>query len=281
MVSELAKKDVTVSLSADGGDELFGGYSNYQPTLKLHNILQNIPFGLRKVLYRVLNTNGIENFITELKFLQNKPNVNDKYTKLKNSMLSNTILEIFDQSKSYWNEETLNKLFKFNVSNKTIYETDLNYKDLLNLIFLYDQKTYMLDDILTKVDRATMYNSLEGREPFLDNKIVEFALSLPSEWKIRNGQNKYLLKQILYKYLPKDLVDRPKQGFGMPIQQWFRKDLKPLYEHYLSKNKLDETGHFNSTYIEQELKEYFKGKNTNSNKFWLILVYMQWREKWM
>lgn len=134
----------------------------------------------------------------------------------------------------------------------------------------------MLDDILTKVDRATMYNSLEGREPFLDNKIVEFALSLPSEWKIRNGQNKYLLKQILYKYLPKDLVDRPKQGFGMPIQQWFRKDLKPLYEHYLSKNKLDETGHFNSTYIEQELKEYFKGKNTNSNKFWLILVYMQW-----
>ena len=81
--------------------------------------------------------------------------------------------------------------------------------------------------------------------------------------------------------MPKDLVDRPKQGFGMPIQQWFRKDLKPLYEHYLSKNKLDETGHFNSTYIEQELKEYFKGKNTNSNKFWLILVYMQWREKWM
>ncbi|MCT7460917.1 asparagine synthase (glutamine-hydrolyzing) [Aliarcobacter cryaerophilus] len=281
MVSELAKKDVTVSLSADGGDELFGGYSNYQPTLKLHKILQNIPFGLRKVLYSILNTNGIENFITELKFLQNKPNVNDKYTKLKNSMLSNNILEIFDQSKSYWSEETLNKLFKFNVSNKTIYETDLKYNDLLNLVFLYDQKTYMLDDILTKVDRATMFNSLEGREPFLDNKIVEFALSLPSKWKIKDGQNKYLLKQILYKYLPKDLIDRPKQGFGMPIQQWFRKDLKPLYEHYLSKNKLDETGHFNSTYIEQELKEYFKGKNTNSNKFWLILVYMQWREKWM
>ncbi|WP_323595672.1 asparagine synthase (glutamine-hydrolyzing) [Aliarcobacter butzleri] len=281
MVSELAKKDVTVSLSADGGDELFGGYSNYQPTLKLYNILQKFPFELRKILYKILNTKGIENFITELKILQNRPNLNDKYIKLKNCMLTNTILEIFDQSKSYWSEESLDKVFKFKVSSKTIYETDLKYNDLLNLVFLYDQKTYMLDDILTKVDRATMFNSLEGREPFLDNKIVEFALSLPSKWKIKDGQNKYLLKQILNKYLPKDLIDRPKQGFGMPIQQWFRKDLKPLYEHYLSKNKLDETGHFNSTYIEQELKEYFKGKNTNSNKFWLILVYMQWREKWM
>ena len=117
--------------------------------------------------------------------------------------------------------------------------------------------------------------------PFLDNKIVEFALSLPSNWKLRHGQNKYLLKQILYKYVPKELIDRPKMGFGMPIQQWFKKELRPIYEYYLDAKRLNDTGYFKGEYISKMLNEYFGGTDINSNKFWLILNYMKWRERWM
>ncbi|WP_169754217.1 asparagine synthase (glutamine-hydrolyzing) [Campylobacter curvus] len=281
IVSKLAKEQVGVALSADGGDELFGGYTNYIPAIKLYNVLQYMPGFLKKSISNFLDFDIIKNRILNIKYLKNSAHSYDKYCKLKESVLAKNALDIFDISKSYWLDGDLRQIFNFSIQKGSIYSINLQYKDTLNLLLLFDQKTYMLDDILTKVDRATMFNSLEGREPFLDNKIVEFALSLPSSWKIRNGQNKYLLKQILYKYLPKELVDRPKQGFGMPIQQWFKNDLKSLYEYYLSKDKLDETGYFNSDYIRLNLKEYFKGKKINSSKFWLILMYMKWRERWM
>jgi asparagine synthase (glutamine-hydrolysing) len=281
IVSKLAKQDVTVSLSADGGDELFGGYTNYKPTIKLYNILQQIPYNIRKIIFNILNNDSVRKFITNSSIFKNKKNISDKYKKLTDSILSKSILDIFDQSKSYWTSEDLNDMLSFSPPSKTIYKDDNKHNDLLNLVLLNDQKTYLLDDILTKIDRTTMFTSLEGREPFLDNKIVEFALSLPSQWKIRNGTEKYLLKQVLYRYLPKELVDRPKKGFGLPIQKWFRNELRPLLDYHLSKEKLVETGLFNVEFIHKELEEYYNGRNTNINKFWLILVYMQWREKWM
>ena len=280
IVSKLAKQNVAVSLSADGGDELFCGYSNYAPVLKIYNALRNIPMSLRHIIHSILSTKIGKDLIHHF-VLKNKLNSYDKYRKILESLLNNSILDIFDSSKSYWLKDDLVRLFNFLPDSCSIYTHDFCYKDLLNLILLYDQKTYMQEDILTKIDRATMAVSLEGREPFLDNKIVEFALSLPSEWKLRNGQNKYLLKKILYKYIPKELVDRPKMGFGMPIQQWFKDELKPVYQYYLDKKRLNDVGYFNGEYIDKMLNAYFSGVDINSNKFWLILNYMKWREKWI
>ena len=280
IVSKLAGQSVTVSLSADGGDELFCGYSNYVPIIKLYKILKGMPKPVRKMAHFILSTQAGKNFVLS-GVLKNKANSQDKYKKILESLLDSNILAIFDSSKSYWLKDELCGIFKFLPDSQSIYGRNFKYKDLLNLILLQDQKTYMQDDILTKVDRATMAVSLEGREPFLDNKIVEFALSLPSNWKLRHGQNKYLLKQILYKYVPKELIDRPKMGFGMPIQQWFKKELRPIYEYYLDAKRLNDTGYFKGEYISKMLNEYFGGTDINSNKFWLILNYMKWRERWM
>ena len=280
LVSKLARQKVKVSLSADGGDELFGGYTNYIPVKKLYRYLSKVPYDLRKYIYNIFN-NNISAKITEF-LLRNKPNSYDRYKKLKESIISENILNIFDISKSYWLDEDLKKLLKFETEEKkSIYTYKNNFKDLLNLILLKDMNTYMTDDILVKVDRTTMAVSLEGREPFLDNKIIEFAISLPSEIKIRKGKTKYILRKILYRYIPRELVDRPKQGFGLPLQKWFRNELKEFLKYYLSEEKLKNTDIFNVQFIKNELDKYFSGRNINVNKFWLILVYMQWREKWI
>ena len=145
----------------------------------------------------------------------------------------------------------------------------------------YDLKSYLPDDILVKVDRATMGVSLEGRDPFLDHKIVEWSSQLPVEFKYKEGKTKYILRKILYKYLPKELVDRKKQGFGAPIQEWFRKDLKNLYREYLSESSVKRFGIFNAKEVQKLLKGYWERKGINPKKVWLLFVFQQWAEKWL
>ena len=279
LVSKLAREKVKVSLSADGGDELFGGYTNYIPVLKVYNYFSKIPLYLRKFLYLILNNKLSADIIEFL--LKDRENSYEKYKKLLESIKGSNILEIFDISKSYWLDTDLQNLLKFNPDEKTIYKYKDGFKDLLNLVFLKDMNTYMIDDILVKIDRTSMAVSLEGREPLLDNRIIEFALSLPSNLKIKNGITKYPLRKILYKYIPKELVDRPKQGFGLPLKKWFRNELKSFLTDYLSEERLKKVGIFNTDFIQNELKNYFSGKDINVSKFWLILAYMQWREKWI
>jgi asparagine synthase (glutamine-hydrolysing) len=281
IVSKFASQYVKVVLSADGGDELFGGYENYQKVLKLHSILKRIPKSIRKVLFLLMSNNIFENISSLIPLVGTQKNFSDKYKKLVNSLLSNDVLEIFDESKSYWTNYDLESLLISKTKDKSIYSVNTNTKDLANSLMLHDLKTYMLDDILTKVDRSTMYASIEGREPMLDNKIVEFSLNLPSCWKIRNGENKFLLKRVLYRYLPKKLIDRPKKGFSMPMDKWFRGELRPLLDRYLSRESLLEANIFNVDFILDELERFYEGKNTNPNKFWLVLMYMMWREEWL
>lgn len=284
LVSKLAKNNVTVSLSADGGDELFGGYTNYAPAIKLSKMLSKLPYEIRKHCTPLLLTNTAESFAVLAHSLLPKSkqvtNFKDKYYKLANTFKSKNALEVFDISKSYWFDNEIKYLLP-NMQVPNIYDVTYSEDDLLNLMMMMDMKTYMADDILTKVDRATMGISLEGREPFLDNKIVEYALQMPSEWKIRNGKTKYPLRQILYKYVPKEYIERPKQGFGMPIHKWFRNELKDLYEHYLSEERLSETGLFDAKYVRAKLNDFYDGKPVNASKFWLLLNFEMWREKWM
>ena len=146
-------------------------------------------------------------------------------------------------------------------------------------MMLTDYKTFMVDDVLTKVDRASMSVSLEGREPLLDHRIIEFMARVPVELKYKNNQGKYLARQILYKHIPQAMIDKPKAGFQIPLAEWLQTDLKPLVDKYLVVSKLDEEI-FNVEEVERLKKDLFDGEVTHINAIWFILMYEMWKEKW-
>jgi asparagine synthase (glutamine-hydrolysing) len=156
-----------------------------------------------------------------------------------------------------------------------------NGNDVINKMLAIDYKTFLVDNNLNKMDHATMSVSLEGREPFLDQRIIEFVARLPSSLKIRNGINKYLLKQVVHKYVPRALMERPKMPFVAPINIWFQNDMKELFLHYLDEKRLLSQGLFNPAPILQLRNRYLNGHKENVQKLWNLLVFQLWYEKWM
>jgi asparagine synthase (glutamine-hydrolysing) len=144
-----------------------------------------------------------------------------------------------------------------------------------------DYQTYMVDDILQKVDRATMSVSLEGREPFLDQHIIEWAAQLPSDYKYHQGQKKYILKQIVHKYIPKEIMERPKMGFGIPVESWLSHELKDLVMEYLSEKRLKSHNLFHIAQVKKLTDDYFSGRTEKYLKIWHLLMFQMWYEKWM
>ncbi len=281
LVSSQAKKEVTVSLSADGGDELFAGYDKYTRALSYESRFSKIPNLVRSPLNSILNrvdSNSIP-------FLKNRYNFATRYEKLKNMLKADGITEFLKETSSYLTFNETNKLLNFNTQQlATNFDKGglLNtYNDEVNSLLAIDYKTYMVDDILTKVDRATMSVSLEGREPFLDYRVIEFVATLPSSLKYNNGIKKYLLKEITHKYLPKELMDRPKMGFGVPIHEWFKDELKEYFLHYLDEKRLEENGLFNSKEVVRLRDRYLNGEKENVDNLWSILMFLMWYEKWM
>jgi asparagine synthase (glutamine-hydrolysing) len=148
-------------------------------------------------------------------------------------------------------------------------------------LMMVDQQTYLPDDMLTKVDRASMAASLEVRVPLLDHRVVEFTSQLPVSFKIRNGKGKYLLAELLCKYVPRQLVDRPKMGFAVPIAQWFRKELKGLLNDYLSSDRLKDEGLLDCQLVHRFLSEHQSGSANHQHRLWTILMWEMWREQWL
>ncbi|HCF7794503.1 TPA: asparagine synthetase B, partial [Vibrio cholerae] len=151
----------------------------------------------------------------------------------------------------------------------------------LDNILAVDYKTYQLDDILTKVDRATMSVGLEGREPLLDINVIDFVARLDPSMKIKNGSKKHLLKKITHKYIPKEIMDRPKMGFGVPIFDWFKSELKEYVLFYLSNERIENSGIFNTFYVANLRDKYLAGADINVNQIWFLLMFEMWRERWM
>jgi asparagine synthase (glutamine-hydrolysing) len=156
-----------------------------------------------------------------------------------------------------------------------------NNDGVINRLLAVDYKTFLVDNNLVKVDRATMSVGLEGREPMLDQRLVEFVSQLPSSFKIRDGVNKWLLKQVVHKYIPKELMERPKRPFIAPLMVWFKDDLKEQLKYYLSERCLSITGVFDHSPIIRLRDEYLAGRKVNYQKLWQVLIFQLWYNRWI
>jgi asparagine synthase (glutamine-hydrolysing) len=192
------------------------------------------------------------------------------------------VIEQYNLALSYFLEDDLKLLGIQPLDKKCLNDWFLvDELDTLSSMMLFDLKTYLPDDILVKVDRATMSVALEGREPFLDHRIVEWTSQLPVEFKYKNGVSKYLLRKVLYKYIPKELVERPKQGFGVPIYEWFKKELRELYMEYLNEERIKKEGLFNHLEVKKLLEDFLSDRDVYHNKLWILFMFEMWRERWM
>jgi len=278
LVSQLAREKVTVSLSADGGDEIFAGYSAYDNLSKIDTLFKKVPTFLKR------GSAGILNMVNPafIPLTDNSYNFEIRYEKIKKMLLAQNAGELLEQSYEQYSVAELNKLLlRQPLKLKTGFNTKVEGLDSLSQMLMVDYKTYMADDILTKVDRATMSIGLEGREPFLDTSIIEFAAQLPNEMKYRNGEKKWVLKEVTHKYLPREIMDRPKMGFSPPITEWFRDELKSYFLHYLSRERLEKEGIFNSNEVIRLRDEYLSGKKVSVHRLWFILMFEMWYERWM
>ena len=276
LVSRLARKDVTVSLSADGGDEIFGGYSKYTQTLKYKKMFSKVPYIFGDIMEFV-----------DPKYLigLNKTyNFTNRYEKLKTLIKIKDDIDMMSSINYYFNPSEVDNLLGKSTIIKTSFDDKIllnSHNDVIDKMMAIDYKTYQLDDILTKVDRATMSSSLEGREPLLDHRIIEFVSQLPSHYKINNGNKKYILKSIVHDYIPKELMDRPKMGFSIPLTEWFGDELKKYILEYLDISKVTKTGVLNVIEVERIKKQWLENSSFSANKIWLVLTFMMWYERWM
>ena len=281
LVSKMARENVTVALSADAGDEIFGGYDRYEWMLKYYKRMNTIPAIARKSGAALLRAIPIEKLPT----FHDDNIFQKKYEKLATILSDPSPQNIFMGMTANHSEKERNNLFIEKV--ETIFSAhysqklDLNHFDPLTYAMAKDYQTYMVDDILQKVDRATMSVSLEGREPFLDQHVIEWAGSLPAEYKIYNGQRKYILRQIVHKYIPEKLMDRPKMGFAVPVKDWLNDILKPLVDNYLGDTFIKKQNIFNNEYIVQVKRSYYEARKENDYKIWFLLMFQMWYDKWM
>jgi len=282
LVSKMARQHVTVALSADAGDEVFGGYNKYSQILLNLSRIPSLPYTVRKALSGLNNRfplGEMARWAGKSRFEQILPIFNEIFSSenLADAMLQNGSKRISNQG--------LRKLLVSDISrrNNAFDDGRINGKgirDNLNRLMAIDYETYLPDDILVKVDRSSMSVSLEGREPLLDHRIIEFVAALPSHYKIRNGDKKYLLKRITQKHIPKSLLDRPKKGFAIPVNKWMRKELNPLVHDMLDNEKLKKQGLFNYREVALMLKRYEAGENHNSELIWFMLMFQLWNDRW-
>ncbi len=274
LVSMVARQHVTVALSADAGDELFAGYPRHLKSLRYINAFNSIPTALSKSLARLVPSRSDE-MITSI----------DRKDKLKSTLQNVDAVKKFESIIQIFTHKESSKLLLdspgvlntvFDESNKF---SDSN--DVLSQILATEYKTYLADDILQKVDRASMAVSLEAREPFVDHRIVELLATLPSDFKLKDGKQKILLKEIVHKHIPESIMNRPKMGFGVPLEEWMRKDLKELFLSTLNPNNINSAGVLNAKIVSHMIDAFLDGKLEQFQRIWLIFVFQQWYQHWM
>ena len=213
----------------------------------------------------------------------NVANFPDKWERLVSLMQEGDIQSLYRMTVHTWPKEMLPGLLQRSLVESQYEKTFMETEgwSVLSRLMRVDQKTYLPDAMLTKVDRASMAVSLEVRVPLLDHRVVEFTSSLPDSLKYRGGTGKYLLRKLLSRYVPEGLFERPKMGFGVPIEKWFRGELKEILLDYLSGSRLKEEGLFDPQCVEVQLKEHLSGKANHCYRLWSLLMWEMWRERWI
>ena len=278
LVSQIARKSVTVALSADGGDEIFAGYNTYFQLDKYQKQLNHIPNVFKSPLRPFLHflSTGLPNSTLELK--HKIKGIADSISKDKYYQTTQ-LLKMSCQLPQHFN----NSIFtKHPISKPSIYDKDYRkFSNELEIAMAIDYKMYLQNDILTKVDRATMSVSLEGREPLLDHRITEFAAQLPINYKYDGTTGKRILKDIVHDHVPKKMMDRPKTGFSLPIYTWLQSDLSFLIEDYLNETALSISGIFNVPFLLKQVKLFKEDKLHYKPFIWKLLMFQMWYFKWM
>lgn len=263
LISQMASQRIKVALSGDGADELFGGYSTYLFAPKYWRYLSAFPQPLRRLLSKPMSSLCVSNRISKLAQVLRATNQEDFYRRV--------ISHWEDPDSVVIDGNEYNTI----VSSASEWPVADSYQQWMMAM---ESQMYLPDDILVKLDRTAMANSLETRVPMLDHRVVEFAWSLPLHMKIRDGKGKWILRQLLYKYVPKSLVDRPKKGFSVPLHSWLRGPLRPWAESLLSEGLMRDQGYFNSKVVRNAWQQHLSGRKDNSHCLWSVLMFQAWLE---
>lgn len=275
LISKLARQDVKVALSGDAGDELFCGYNRYKFTALLWGKLKHVPLPLRRTAAAAFL--AVPPYTWDaIGGILGQTRMGEKIHKSANFLNVNTVSDLYSKFVSRWSESNSIVIG----SDRSHYITALTSNiDAVEHMMLMDTVCYLPDDILVKIDRAAMSVGLETRVPMLDYRIIEFAWSLPLSYKLRDGVTKWPLRELLYRHLPRSLIERPKVGFGVPIGQWLRGPLREWAEALLNDSRLRQEGYFNPLLIRQKWSEHLSCKRNWEHDLWNVLMFQAWNEQ--
>jgi len=284
LVAHLAKQEVTVSLSGDAGDELFCGYNRYVWTQKLWAKIAPLPYSVRRAASSIASNippaivnsaYGLVRPMLSERFQFSNPA--DKWQKAAGLLGVADASSLYKQLVSLW--PTPENLVLHAKEPESVFELEAPQAQHLNLgekMMRLDALTYLPDDILVKVDRASMAVSLESRVPLLDRRVVDFAWHLPLNMKLRNGVSKWILREVLYRHVPRELIERPKMGFGVPIDKWLRGPLRPWAESLLNEQLLEKQGYLNPALVRKTWEEHLSGLRNWHYQLWSVLMFQAW-----
>lgn len=284
LVSQLARREVTVSLSGDAGDEVFGGYNRYQMTARLWGRLSAVPVPMRRAAARMLlrmSPRRLDQMASRVPGLGRWPDLGGKIHKGARVMAASSAANLYLGLVSQWSDPAdvvLNcrEPDSFLTGRRPVLKGLNDVEQMMAL----DTLTYLPDDILTKVDRAAMSVGLETRVPFLDHRLVEFAWQLPLNHKLRieggTTTTKWILREMLFKHVPRQLIERPKQGFGIPIGSWLRGPLRDWAESLLGEYRLRSEGFFDVAAVRDKWAEHLSGRKNWQHQLWCVLMFQAW-----
>lgn len=281
LLTQLAKKQIKVALSGDGGDELFCGYNRYNSTNSWSKKFNLIPRSFRETFANGINAisqDTLNKLSTSLPYLGEYVSEGYKIKSI-NALKAKTLQDLYYVLSSHWQNPT--EAVKESIEPGTFltkFQPKLKNLNNYQKMMALDQITYLPNDILVKVDRTSMASSIEARVPFIDHRIIEYSWRIPYSLKFRNGKTKWILRKILKNYVPEELTERPKMGFGIPLNDWLRGPLREWAENLLNEKKLLDEGYFNPKIIRKKWDDYISNKNKSLYDLWNVLMFQSWRD---